>query len=249
MIKAAYLRVYLPAERFGAWRQHASQRNVVWANDHFVWQEETSEDAYTVEWDGRSYVCPRNARLRMLEGVIAFSNSYPGSSLISEQALNRAADRLERLRVSAPGTRSYILTSPWHVPLRWFAAFTPEERDLYEGEHGLSVRYRTLVGDAVDRVRSGVEAVSGAGFNDAVVEQVEELFQWLSGFSYDGLVELDYSEVAGLFSDGDLALDDSAEQVQKSLRALETGKLMDAGEAYASVASRWSQAQSLSYVN
>jgi hypothetical protein len=249
VIKASYLRVYLPAERFGALRQHVGGRNVVRANDHFVWQEETREDAYTLSWNGRSYVCPRNARLRMLEGVLAFNNSYPGSALISEHALRRAARRLEQLRVSTPGTRSHILTSSWHVPLRWFSAFRADERELYERPGGLSIRYRTLVGDAVDRVRSAVQAVEGAGFNDSIVDQIEELLRWLSGFSYDGLAELDYADVARLFSDGDLALDDSAEQVQKSLRSLEGGRLMEAGEAYATVAGRWSQAQSLSYVN
>lgn len=249
MIKSAYFRVYLPAERSGSWRAHVAARDVVRADDHFVWDEPVGDDAFTTVWDGRSFVCPRNARLRMLEGVLAFNHANPGSALLSEAAIRAASRQLEKLRVSEPGSRSYILTSPWHVPLRWFSAFRDSERELYEGPRGLSIRYRTLVGDAVERVRRAVEAVETAGFDDGIVAQVEDLSRWLADFPYDGLAELDYATVAQLFPDGELAIDESAAHVQRSLEALMRGKMLEAGEAYASVAGHWSQAQSLTYVN
>ena len=38
----------------------------------------------------------------------------------------KAAEQLEAI-YSQPLARSYILTSAWHVPLRWFAAFDPAD--------------------------------------------------------------------------------------------------------------------------
>ncbi len=55
--------------------------------------------------------------------------------------------------------------------------------------------------------------------------------------------------MARLFSDGDLALDESAADIAASLDALERGDLEEAGEHYATAAARWAHAQSLSHVN
>ena len=252
MIRTAYLRVYLPRERASDWDPHVSRQaapNLVRADERFMWQEPTSNDAFTVEWNGRSYVCPRFPRLRMLEGVLAFSKAYPGAALIPTTAVRSAADELARLRSDAPRARSHILSSSWHVPLRWFAAFDSEDRDLYEAPFGLSLRYRGLLGAGVDRVERAVRILDEAGFDDPVISQVRDLERWLSEFSRDAMLELDYATAATLFADGDLALDESAADVGSSLAALAAGDFEQAGTHYAAVATRWAQAQALTYVN
>jgi hypothetical protein len=252
MIHSAYLRVYVPRERAADWRPHTATRHaprLVRADDRFVWQESTADDAFTVDWGGRRYVCPRFPRLRMLEGLIAFTRTYPGDALIPARAVRNAEDELARLRYDLPRARSHILTSPWHVPLRWFAAFDPTDRELYEASFGLSIRYRAAVDVAADRVARAVRILEEAGFDDAIVAQVEDLHAWLEEFSGDGMVELDYAAVGALFSEGDLVLDESAADVGASLAALAVSDYEQAGVHYAAVATRWAPAQALTYVN
>ena len=57
------------------------------------------------------------------------------------------------------------------------------------------------------------------------------------------MVELDYGGAARLFSDGELATDETAEEVAASLRALNRGDYDAAGEHYGRVAARWAHAQ------
>ncbi len=222
---------------------------MVRASDHFVWDEPLNEDAFTAEWNGNRYVCPRHPRLRMIEGALAFTNTYPTMPLLSERDISGYTSELAALKSASPRARSYILASPWHVPLRWFAAFSPSERELYGEEDEVSIRYRTAVGDAVDRIGWAVSVLTEAGFADGVVDHVRELEGWLTDFSAEAMLELDYARVARMFGEIDLALDESAVDVRESLEALERGAFDEAGEHYASVAGRWSAAQSLTYGN
>jgi hypothetical protein len=253
MAKAAYLRVYMPAERVGYYPEHLPAPGRVLTRGRFgVWDEAPSDDAFITEHQGRRYVCPRYPRLRMLEGLIAFRNTYPGltaSLLVPERTAEAAVHELERIHAGGR-VRSHILTSPWHVPLRWFAAFTPSERELVElGGDGITIRYRTLQGDALRRLRRSLEVLEEAGFDDHVVDQVGDVIEWLEGFPPDSLVELDYDEVADLFPDGELVVDESAAEVAAIIEALEEGDLERAGEAYAAAASRWAHAQSIAHAN
>lgn len=250
VVRSAHLRIYMPIERIGTFESRPYKgRSIVRVDGEFMWDEPTADDAFTAEWKGRTYACPRYPRLRMLEGVVAFWQDNPGSGLLSELAARRAAQELARIRSEAPAARSYILSAAWHVPLRWFAAFKPGEREMYTASHGPSIRYRTSVRTAVRRMARAVEILEEAGFDDAVVDDVREVERWLREFSADGMVELDYGTVARLFDSGTLVLDESAAEVARSLEALKTYDYEEAGMAYAEVASRWAPAQALAYVN
>lgn len=251
MIPAAYLRVYLPEKHAGPWPKHVTGPTapVIRASETFVWGESANDDAFVAEWNGRRYVCPRHPRLRMLEGALAFSNANPGSALLSRPTVEYIAAELESLRSAVPEARSHILTSPWHVPLRWFSPFDPEDREMYNTPDGHSVRFRTSVGEALPRVKRAVSTVEDAGFDEGIVDQIRDLSRWLGDFSSIGLLELDYGRVASLFSGADLALDDSAELVASSLAALRDLDYERAGRAYGRVAERWAKAQALTYVN
>jgi hypothetical protein len=250
VIRSAQLRVYVPKQRVGAFPPHLDRaRAVVRVSDEFVWEGPTSDDAYATTWDGIAYVCPRYPRLRMLEGVVAHRDAHPGSLLTSELAARRAAQEIDRIRASAPTARSYILTAPWHVPLRWFALFDPGARELLTTDAGPTIRYRNTLRDAIERIARAVEILEEAGFDEAVVEEAQDLERWLDGFSSLAMIELHYHSVARLFSDGDLAFDESCADVARSLAALERLDYEEAGRAYAEVAGRWAPAQALIYVN
>ena len=254
--KSAFLRVYLPADRVGYYPEHIrppGSGRVLTRGSFGIWDEVPRDDAFITEYDGRRFVCPRFPRLRMLEGLIAFRNTYPGltaSLLVPERMAEAAARELERIQAGGPAVRSHILTSPWHVPLRWFAAFTPDEREIVDPGTGcISIRYRALQGDAMQRLRRVVGVLDEAGFEDQVIEQVGDVISWLDAFPPDALVELDYDEVATLFPEGDLVFDETARDVAASVEALSKGDFERAGEAYAAAASRWAHAQSISYAN
>jgi hypothetical protein len=249
----AYLRVYVPGgDRLVAEHVPATGPRVLVRGDYGVWFESLRDDAFVAEHRGRRFVCPRHPRLRMLEGLIAFRNAYPapvGGFLVPEALARRAAAELDRIHTQQPGARSHILTSPFHVPPRWFAAFDSKERELVPGTAGLGVRYRTGRRTALRRLERAVRILEGAGFDEAAVVQVHDLIEWLRPFPDDALVELDYGGAASLFSEGELATDETAAELAASLAALQRGDFEEAGEQYSRVAARWSHAQSLTFAN
>ncbi len=251
MIKTAYFRAYLPATRVGALppaREDDSERPVM-HDGTFMWTESTADDALYTVWQGEQYACPRNTRIRMIEGALAFMRTYPSMYLVSEVERLQLVAELSELRDAAPFSRSYILSSPWHIPLRWFSAFAPAERELYETQGSPSIRYRTSIGEAVDRVHWSTTVLANAGFPEQVVERVNDLERWLMEYSADSMVELDYAQVARVFSEADVALDDSVEDVRNSLLALERGDGEASQRHYEHVASRWFHAQTFTFSN
>lgn len=248
MIATAHLRSYLPEDSLPAYERETGIVGApVRSDEHFIWREEDSDDAFIVNWGSGRYVCPRNFRLRRLEGLLAFNNAFPGAGLVPHGVVLEASVELEDLRDSSPLMRSYILTSPWHVPIRWFGAFLHEEREIYDSAFGMSIRYRALISDALSRVERSAEIIESAGFDPAVIGQVRSLVSWIEDFPGEGMLELDYGEVATLFSDGDLALDDSAADVAASLHALQHGDMETAATHYGALTRRWGHAQALAF--
>ncbi len=255
MIRSAYLRVYRPAAAGQRFDRHVDgqRRRVLVMGEIGVWQESLREDAFVADWEGRDWVCPRTPRLRMLEGLLAFRNSYPGtvgSLLAPERLVDRATAELEVIYRSRPEAKAHILTSSWHVPLRWFAAFHPDEREVVEGAGGQpTIRYRTWLRRAKERLGDAATVLDEAGFDESIVEPVQDLWAWLDGFDREAMLELDYGSVARVFSDADLVLDETAADIAGSLEALRAGDFDEAGEHYATAAARWAPAQAMTYSN
>jgi hypothetical protein len=251
MIRTAYLRVYIPSSQVAGLPPHRQEhaRVRITGSDTFLYQESIEDDAFYTVWQGSQYVCPRNARLRMLEGMLAFTSAHPDLGLVSDRDRRAYARELAELRRTSRHARRYILSSAWHVPLRWFTAFRKSEREVYEVAGHTSLRYRTSLGEAIDRIRWAVGVLESAGLATQVVERVADLEEWLSEFSADSMVELDYASVAEAFAEGDLVFDESADDVRSSLLALERGDMGTSGEAYERVARRWADAQSYTFSN
>lgn len=254
VIATAFLRIYLPEDDLSAFPRHrgAASEQVLHSSDIGLWVEPLTEDAFSMEWHDRRFLCPRYPRLRMLEGLLAFHNAYPGvvgSTLVPEQVVRRAAAELESIYDDNPAARSFILTSPWHVPLRWFVAFDEAQREVVTADGELTIRYRNSRRDASKRLRRATRVLSAAGFDASVIEPVENLSGWIADFPDDAVLELDYGSVAGLFTENDLVLDESASHINASLDALERDDLDTAGEHYATAASRWAAMQARLYAN
>lgn len=255
VIKSAFLRVYLPEDQIRAWETHRESpepRTRRWDPYGFV-GESMIEDAWVADWNGTRYVCPRRPQLRMLEGVLALYNTFDtvGRTVIIPEEVARQADReLRKLKASEPDIRSQILTSAWHVPVRWFAAFAPEEREYLaaNGERS-NIRYRTKVHAAKARIEEACATMVKARLPATLVSEVANLADWLNDFPSSSMVELDYGTVAELFTEDDLVLDESAADVKASLQALAAGDPEEAGRHYSYLLSRWSPAFSLTFSN
>ncbi len=255
MTASAQLRVYVPADEadddlLGLPEAKLDDGQVSWRLGEFgLLVEPQSEDAVFVDFRGRRYVCPRRPRLRMLESVLAFHNGFAGLGgdvIVPEAAAARAADELERLRSDA--TRSQILTSQWHVPLRWFLLFHPDEKVIGLAGPVPELKYRTSRKEATSRLRRSIRALRAVGM-EMVTAELEQLSEWLAGFPPTWLVELDYSTVAGLFSTGELLFDTTCDDLWRSVAALEQHDPMEAHRCYEQAAGRWARAMMITYAN
>lgn len=257
VIKSAYLRVYIPEDRIRAWDKHpdpSPRRTRRWEPYGFI-GESMIEDAWITEWRGGRFVCPRRPQLRMLEGVLALYNAFEmmGRTTIIPEEVARQADReLRKLRASEPDMKSQILTSAWHVPLRWFVLFAPEQR-IYElaekgdgSTHG-SIRYRSPLAPAIERLNRAAAVLTQAQLPESLIVELGHLSSWLAEFPSDSMLELDYGTVAELFESADLALDESAAEVWASIDALAFDDPDGAGLHYTNLMGRWSAAFAVSF--
>jgi hypothetical protein len=211
--------------------------------------EDDAQENRVMEWRGRRVVCPSNLRLRVLESTVAFASAFQGmgAGLVPDAAARAAEHELRTYHRAHPGHRSHVLTSAWHVPVRWFALFDPNETEVYETEHGPRVRLRTGMTDARRRLDRARTILEGLGVFRGPAEELAQLAGWLSVFDDDSMVELDYNDVSELFDPGELMFDDTADLVNQSLDALETGDMLLAGELYGRVVARWAHAFSLTF--
>lgn len=257
LVKTSFLRVYIPEDlatlSVASLPEARTRAGHGLKVDRFgLTEEPMADDVLTAEYGGQLYRCPRHPRLRLLEGVLAFHNAYAdigANVLVPESVARRAAEELASLHDHEPEQRSHILSSTWHVPLRWFVAFAPEERELMDSADGPTVRYRTLRGEASARLRTALGVLAEVGMEDGVVADLREYDEWLEGFPASSLVELDYGSVAQMFRPADLILDDSASELWESIEHLANDNYEEAGEMYARTATRWAPAMAVTYSN
>jgi hypothetical protein len=186
----------------------------------------------------------------MLEGVLAVRRAYGqlgGGAIVPEAIAREARAALDALQAEDPEARSHILTSAWHVPMRWFVPFHPSAREFVEAHGGRTIRYRTALLAALERMDRAIEILSKSEIPETMVGEVEELRAWLEDFDVGCMLELDYGDVAELFSDGELATDDSVADVWAALDALGADRWEDAGDHYGSIVYRWTAPMSVAY--
>lgn len=253
MIKTSHLRVYLPSERLGPIPEAdalllGAPRDLTYA----IAAVPMSEDAFVAEWRGKRYLCPRTPRLRMLEGVLAVRHAYThlgGTTVIPERVAEAARTELDRIHSESPAARAHILTSAWHVPIRWFVPFLTSTKEIVGGPSSVRVRYRCDQREAMANLDWAVAALSGVDPMDHVVNEVRELRRWLGEFPTTSMVELDYWTVASMFSETDLVMDDSADEIRCAIHALERGNVLSAVRKYHRVTMRWAESLAISSSN
>ncbi|HEY1331136.1 MAG TPA: hypothetical protein VGH10_06655 [Actinomycetota bacterium] len=271
VIACAYLRVFRPLDTYGEQERAHWERYIVSGGPpqppRPVYREASSsgrgplgliasdvgEYADVRLVDGRYLVCPWRTRLRILASILSLRESAPAEvvdAFVPEAEARRAARELARLRRREPSAVPSILQSAWHVPLRWFVLVDEEERTLTPDEDGgYRLHYWTPIGRCRARAERGARVLRRAGLEDVAV-LVGELHEWLSAFHPGAFVELDYAEVAGLFTWDELDDDHSGRDIQRAIDALDGPEgLGTAGEIYQGVANRWAEARSRESLN
>ncbi|MDQ3785124.1 MAG: hypothetical protein M3360_09690 [Actinomycetota bacterium] len=268
MIRTSYLRAYERASCFSQaerdrWLGSSAVGDSADAGDSRKWLisasmpggepfATTMGGAIVRRVDGRTFLCPHRTRLRMLAGLLAFRTSVPeevADAFVPEDEARRAAAELAALADADPRVRSHILHANWHVPLRWFTAFDPLQRILTEDKDGLRLRYESDMVEAKGRLARSLEVLDEAPFDESVVDAVRELASWMEQFADDGLLELDYGTVAGLFLPEDLVDDHSAAELWSSLDALAAGDIPLAERLFSQMADKWTFVRSSEVVN
>jgi len=241
--KTAYLRVYSPEA------ESSGDPVPGFVKSYGLLSESNQSGEWVIEWEGRRLICPRNLRLRVLESTVAFANAFAGFGvgLIPEESANAADRELRQYQREHPSHRSHVLTSAWHVPVRWFGAFSSDDREVYEHEGRPRVRFRVSIETAMARVEKVLEVLKSIDMFDGPADETGQLLGWLDQFESGSVVELDYADVSDLFEGQDLVLDDSADLVQESVEALASGDMLRAGEAYGRVVTRWAHAFSVTF--
>lgn len=213
------------------------------------------EHAYLKKVGGQWLVCPWRTRLRVLVGLLSFRNGLPegADAWVPEDEAIKAADELEQLRASHPEVRPNIVSASWHVPLRWFIAFDDSERLMSEEKTHRGtrqrVRYETDLRTAKTRLNRGLKILREAGMAESQCGPVADLVEWVSGFSYDSMLELDYGTVGDLFDAEELRLDRSAGEIWSCLEALALGDYEESADRYNDLAGWWNRVKSLESAN
>jgi hypothetical protein len=259
VVPAAELRVFQPIDAFGADERARWERFIVAGG--LLRQRRTSyrqqvgqhglgvllpvePDAASIRVvDGTYYVCPWRTRLRVLAAMLAFREAAPidGSEhFVSDRQRRRAARELSRMRRRDAGAISFIMHSPWHVPVRWFVLFDDEERRLEPAGDGHRLRYRSTVRKALRRAERAIPVLRKTDLGP-VADVIVELVVWLAVFDTRSLLELDYGGLSRILTWDELDDDHSAREVQDAIRALGAEEFSHAADVYQTVVARWAE--------
>ncbi len=208
-----------------------------------------SHDAFILQIAGIPLVCPREPRLRAFLALRALAAELPEELLRSfwpGADLDALEDEYQDWRRRHGERAPHLVASNWHVPPRWFCAFSPADREVAfgsdEGEGQVSSRslvYRTPMVDARRRVARVVKTLRSTWEEGPVVDDVVALGRWLEEFHPLAWIELDYGGLVRLMDDDAMAADTSAEDVAAAVAALDRGDLEASAEAYGRLMERW----------
>jgi hypothetical protein len=259
MVPSAFLRVFQPLDAFEREEQLRWERYLVsdrWvpgrrpryldhAKDRLgLIAPADREHAEVRVVDGRTYVSPWRMRMRVLAAALAFREARPielSERFLSKKDAKRVGRELHRLRRRDPLAVAFCHQSPWHVPIRWFAFFTDEERWLGEDEHGrLRLRYRTTARRALRRAGQTIPLLRRADLGP-ISDLLMDLHEWIALFDPRSLVELDYGSLCDFLTWDELDDDRSVRELGLALEALQRHEFPRSAEIYQGVLSHWAE--------
>jgi hypothetical protein len=267
MVPSAYLRVFQPLDGFERdeqlhWERWLLTRRASTGRPRYADHPTGGglgliapagpETADVRVFDGRTYLAPHRMRLRVLDTIAGFRDEQPmelWDQIVPKREARKARRELGRLRRRDPHAAPFVQQSAWHVPLRWFALFRPEERSIADDELGrLRLRYRTGARRAMRRAEIAIPTLRRSDLGQ-LGELLVDLHQWIAAFDARSIVELDYGGLSDLMSWDEMDDDHSAEQIQRALDALAKHEPRESADAYQSVLVRWAEFRSREMFN
>lgn len=209
------------------------------------------EHAEVLVVDGVTYVSPERMRMRVLQAIVAFRESEPFETwerFVSTKTARVARRQLARHRRRDPQAVPFVHQSPWHVPIRWFALFRPDERELREEAKGFRLRYRTTTRRAMRRAENAIPVLRRSDLGP-IAEHLLDLHQWMAGFDPRSIVQLDYGDLCDFMTWDELDDDRSVADVQAALDALGVHEYAAAADVYQGVLGRWDEVRSRELLN
>jgi hypothetical protein len=218
------------------------------------------EHAFVTEVDGVTLLCPWRTRVRVCEAIGDFRDPLPeelADMFVPRVTAEVAEDELEQWRMEHPDLHVHIVSSAWHVPLRWFVLVEQDEREVSLGTPaagttrvtGRSLVYRTAMSRARRRTAKALALLRRTVDEGLVTAGVEDLGRWLEEFHPRSLVELDYGGLVHLLDDAELRQDESARDIADALSALADGDPVRAAGAYTLVTARMKALQGVESAN
>ncbi|WP_458113100.1 hypothetical protein M1D88_02815 [Arthrobacter sp. R1-13] len=183
--------------------------------------------------------CPSQLVLRAGLAANALMEGIHGplaELLIAEEQRDRHQERIDLVKAKEGVGKVHTRASTWGIPFSWFSLFQESDhKDVVEsGGRILTVRVRTNIGDALERVRYAVANLALAAPDLDMLDDLAQLTEWLELFHSDSWVELDYGAVADK-----VYPDDSPMDVRLGIECLAEGDMTGAAAAYRRLASRW----------
>jgi hypothetical protein len=206
-----------------------------------------TDAAYLLTAGDQEFWCPVDERHRCWEALHR-ARGDAGELLSRCFGPDQVADaekNYERFRANRPWAVPHVLTSSWHVPLRWFVAFEPGERRVTTGPEP-TVVYRTTMVSARRRLSRAHALLRRKAPEDRLTEAVRDLGTWINEFHPRGIVELDHAGLVTLLGFDRVRRDDSVAQLSEVVQTLDEGRDDDAWAIYRVVLDRWRRVQQLS---
>ncbi|GGO85101.1 hypothetical protein [Wenjunlia tyrosinilytica] len=286
----AYLRVYEPLAAFpeperSHWYGYATAADVPTAQDEMRQSladlvpmppmpvpVHESRDAFVAFVDGVTHICPWRTRLRSWLALEELKQQFSPpvlDAVLPPVVRVQVESDYERWRERNPDVRPWILSSTWHVPVRWFVLFGDEEREFQPGRleaeegteesgkasengkrrSGPVLRYRTPMVQARRRVARGLKVLKETMDEGPLIEGLVEVGRWLEDFHPRSLVELDYGGLVHAIPEDALERDRSAADVAEGLAALRESDGVRAGAAYERLTERWRTIRELQFAS
>lgn len=206
---------------------------------------------YVLRRNGAVYVCPADLALRSWLAIADFveSTDAPIRRLFGgDESLKRTEAQYSTWRANSSGAVAHIRMATWGVPRTWFLLVAAAEREEYEQAGLPSARFRCPLPLARRRLAAARAVLTDMIDDEELSEELDDLDGWLSSFTEDTWLEVDYAGVAQLLGAA-LRQDRSAAEIGAAVEALKRRDFAAAGESYGAFMERWRVANALERAN
>ncbi|MCC3266282.1 hypothetical protein MUG94_00785 [Arthrobacter gengyunqii] len=191
------------------------------------------------EGSTRRLYCPNQLAVRASLAAESLGESIRGplvDVLVPEVAREAHAARIDPDSFADSLARLHTRSATWGVPFGWFVLLHEDDHSEVVEDDGKvqTVRLAAPVGQSLERARGAMASLALVAPELDLLDELDELTNWLEVFSEDAVLELDYGPVADL-----VFPDDSPSDVRLGIESLAEGDMTGAAASYRRLANRW----------